>query len=107
MKVLVLNSGSSSIKFQLFETATWSAIAFGAVSRIGEEEGELRYTWTDPAGQSQTGQARASIPSHQDGIDRIIAALRAGGVLADLAELAAIGHRVVHGGEHFRQPAVV
>ena len=107
MKVLVLNSGSSSIKFQLFESATWRAIAAGAVSRIGEDEGEVSYRWTDAHGKESAGGERLAIPTHRDGIERIVAGLRAGGVLADLSELAAIGHRVVHGGERFQRPTLV
>ena len=107
MKVLVLNSGSSSIKFQLFEDTTWSAIASGAVSRIGEDEGEVSYKWTDLQGNRHSGEEDMAIPNHRDGIERIVAGLRASGVLADLSELAAIGHRVVHGGERFHRPTVV
>jgi len=106
-KVLVLNSGSSSIKFQLFECAHWGAIAAGAVARIGEDEGEISYRWTDAQGSECTGAESRPIPNHRDGIERIVASLRAGGALADLSELAAIGHRVVHGGERFQRPTVV
>lgn len=107
MKILVLNSGSSSIKFQLFAGSRWQVIASGAVSRIGEVEGEFKCTWTDAHGKEQRASECLAILSHLDGIDHIIAGLRAGGVLADLSELTAIGHRVVHGGEHFHRPTVV
>ena len=107
MKVLVLNSGSSSIKFQLFDSDGWRPLASGAVSRIGEPEGEIRAKWLDGEGRQQSREERLPIPDHQDGIDRIITGLRRGGVLADLSELAAIGHRVVHGGERFHSPTVV
>ena len=107
MKVLVLNSGSSSIKFQLFEGVTWTAIAAGAVSRIGEAMGEVAYQWTDGQGHGQSGREDLAIPAHRDGIERIVTGLRRSGVLADLSELAAIGHRVVHGGERFQRPTVV
>ncbi len=107
MKVLVLNSGSSSIKFQLFETDDWHTVASGAVSRIGEAQGEIRRRWRDPDGREQSCEERASIPNHHSGIDRIIGGLRQSGVLTDVAELAAIGHRVVHGGERFHRPTVV
>jgi acetate kinase len=107
VKILVLNSGSSSIKFQLFDSEAWRPLASGAVSRIGEAEGEIRAKWLDVEGREQSREDRLPIPNHQDGIDRIIAGLRRSGVLADLSELAAIGHRVVHGGERFRSPTVV
>ena len=107
MKVLVLNSGSSSIKFQLFDSAGWRPLASGSVTRIGEADGEIRAKWLDGEGRQQTREDHLPITSHQDGIDRIIAGLRQSGVLADLSELAAIGHRVVHGGERFQAPTVV
>jgi acetate kinase len=107
MKILVLNSGSSSIKFQLFASDGWLPLASGAVSRIGEAQGEIRAKWLDEQGLEQSRGDCLPIPNHQEGIDRIIAGLRASGVLADLSELAAIGHRVVHGGERFHSPTVV
>jgi acetate kinase len=107
VKVLVLNSGSSSIKFQLFDSDGWQPLASGAVSRIGEAEGEIWAKWLDGEGRAQAQDDRLPIPSQQEGIDRIIAGLRQNGVLADLSELAAIGHRVVHGGERFHSPTVV
>ncbi|HYN78839.1 MAG TPA: acetate kinase [Lamprocystis sp. (in: g-proteobacteria)] len=107
MKVLVLNCGSSSIKFQLFASATWTAIAAGAVSQIGEAQGAVTLTWRGAQGQEQAAREALVIATHRAGIDLIIARLGTAGVLADVAELAAIGHRVVHGGEHFQCPTVV
>lgn len=107
MKVLVLNSGSSSIKFQLFDSAGWRSLASGSVSRIGETEGEIRTQWLDAGGHQEIQDDHIPIPNHQGGIDRIIEGLRRGGMLTDLSELTAIGHRVVHGGERFRSPTVV
>ena len=107
MKVLVLNSGSSSLKYQLFDCDDWRALASGLVARIGEADGELRLTWLDAAGAPQTQQETLPIPSHEVGIDHIISSLRASGALADVAELVAIGHRVVHGGPNFRHQMIV
>jgi acetate kinase len=107
MKVLVLNSGSSSIKFQLFLSDGWRVLASGSVSRIGEASGEITRRWLDADGNTQSSEERLAIPDHRDGIDRIIAGLRGSGVLTDLGELAAIGHRVVHGGEGFSLPTLV
>jgi len=107
MKVLVINSGSSSIKYQLFRSEDWVAIASGSVSRIGEPEGEIKGEWLDGTGERRSNLSVLPISSHQDGIDRIIGALRESGVLSDVGELTAIGHRVVHGGESFQRPIVV
>lgn len=107
MKVLVLNSGSSSVKYQLFRSDDWVAIASGMVARIGETEGEIKMSWVDSSGQVQTSQENCPIPAHQEGIDHIIDCLRAQEVLTDVRELSAIGHRVVHGGAHFKHPVIV
>lgn len=107
MKVLVLNSGSSSIKFQLFAADAWRVLASGSVARIGEASGEIRLQWLDAQGRDRGSEAELPIANHRDGIERIMAGLHAGGVLADLGELAAIGHRVVHGGERFSAPTLV
>ncbi|MBK1644709.1 acetate kinase [Thiocapsa imhoffii] len=107
MKVLVLNSGSSSIKYQLFETHDWAVRAHGAVARIGEALSEFKESWVDADGTRQTQHVERAIPSHRAGIDHIIASLRTNRVIGDISELAAIGHRVVHGGEHFKSPTIV
>ncbi|MFP4063082.1 MAG: acetate/propionate family kinase [Halochromatium sp.] len=107
MKILVLNSGSSSIKFQLFRSDDWSVPAAGAVTRIGEPEAVLRCHWTDARGNAQTLEERAEMRDHQQGLQRIAGALARSGALADPAELLAVGHRVVHGGEAFHAPTVV
>ncbi|QIK37682.1 acetate kinase [Caldichromatium japonicum] len=107
MKILVLNSGSSSIKYRLFRVEDWLVLAGGIVGRIGEPQGEFRFNWTDAVGLARTIQADEPIPSHQEGLGRLIYALRAQGLLAEVAEIAAIGHRVVHGGDHFSAPALI
>ncbi|MBN2885090.1 MAG: acetate kinase [Chromatiaceae bacterium] len=107
MKVLVLNSGSSSIKYQLFRVEDWSAIAFGLVARIGESEGELRLGWLDAEGEPREERATRAVADHGSGIDQILAALRDQGALGAVEELAAIGHRVVHGGPDFSAPVVI
>jgi len=107
MKVLVLNSGSSSIKFQLFHTADWRALASGAVTRIGEEEGGIAYRWMDADGGRRSEQLSLEIPSHREGLERVVGELQRSGALADLAELVAVGHRVVHGGEAFHAPTLI
>jgi acetate kinase len=107
MKVLVLNAGSSSIKFQLFEIGGWSVIASGNISRIGEDDALLHFRWQDAGGQSQARDAQHPIASHHAALEQIVAHLRDSGALADLAELKAVGHRVVHGGEAFHLPTLI
>jgi acetate kinase len=107
MKVLVLNAGSSSIKYQLFASDDWRVPASGSVSRIGEAQSELRGTWIDPDGQRASCRLRLPVPDHGAGLERIVAHLRASGALEDAGEPGAVGHRVVHGGELFQRPTRV
>jgi acetate kinase len=100
--VLVLNSGSSSMKYQVIDVDSGEMRAKGLVERIGEREGAARHT--EPQGeQTWTG----SIPDHAAALE--IAdelASRRGERLTELG-LLAVGHRVVHGGSVFREPVVV
>jgi len=107
MKVLVLNSGSSSIKYQLFQTDDWRVLAAGAVSRIGEAQGEIKGRWRDDQCQERDFALALTIANHREGLELIQARLRSAGVLAALGELVAVGHRVVHGGEAFQRPTRV
>lgn len=107
MKVLVLNSGSSSIKFQLFRSDDWRVLASGAVARIGEALGEFKGQWRDDLDRVQGFTVHLPIPDHREGLEHIAARLRESGVLGDISELGAVGHRVVHGGEAFQRPTRV
>lgn len=107
MKILVLNSGSSSIKYQLFSDTDWSVAASGTVTRIGEAQGQIMRGWTNAAGGSESSHAACAVPSHRAGLEHIVQGLRDSGSLTDLAELRTVGHRVVHGGEAFHMPTLV
>ena len=107
MKVMVLNAGSSSIKYKLYRTDTWRSVASGTLTRIGEPMGELKCRWVGEDGEEQGRSEALPIPNHRVGLDRVVKGLTRNGVLADASELAAIGHRVVHGGEHFRSATLV
>ncbi|WPL18844.1 Acetate kinase [Thiorhodovibrio winogradskyi] len=107
MKVLVLNAGSSSIKFQLFEIAGWSVVASGSISRIGEEDALLNLRWIEDGGQSRQLDQHHPIVNHHVALEQIVAHLRDTGALTKQAELKAVGHRVVHGGEAFHLPTVI
>lgn len=105
MKVLVLNSGSSSIKYQLFDTEKQMAIARGIAERIGLRGAML--SQTDEKGERAT--LAGEIIDHQQAIQYIIALLidPDRGVIKDIQEVDAIGHRVVHGGEKFAKSVAV
>jgi acetate kinase len=104
VKVLVLNSGSSSIKYQLFEMSDRSPLATGIVAQIGEAESELRQRSASPDGPREMVR-KLSIRDHREGFDQILAALAEGEV--DTGDLFGIGHRVVHGGEELREPTLI
>lgn len=96
MKILVLNCGSSSLKYQLFDMEHESVLAKGLVERIGID-GRIKHT----KGTDEPVVDEHSIPDHTVAIKDVIAKLLDPkvGVLKDLSELGAVGHRVVHGGE--------
>jgi acetate kinase len=104
MKILVINSGSSSIKFQLLETSSQALICKGLVERIGKQDAILNYNnlrekfkWTRP------------ILNHQDGLKDVLKVMVDSeiGVLKNLQEIEAVGHRIVHGGEKIKNSVVL
>lgn len=87
MTILVINAGSSSIKYQLFDGQQASPLASGMIDRIGEPG--------------------AAVANHLQALEQVVGQLKASGALASLDQLTAIGHRVVHGGEQFSQPVLI
>ena len=107
MKVLVLNSGSSSIKYQLFDMRDESVLAAGSVEQIGEPGSHLSHSHRTPQGGMAKTVQTLPIADHRQGFALISSVLRETGALADTGELRGIGHRVVHGGEKFKEPTRV
>ena len=109
MKVLVINSGSSSIKFQLLDMTDESVLASGLVERIGEPEGLIKCELRPGTGNEEVIKIQEPVPNHQHGMRKAVDLLtdEEKGVIADRAEIGAVGHRVVHGGEEFHQPTLV
>lgn len=107
MVILVLNCGSSSIKYQVIdmETASSKLLAKGIVERIGLAEGDLVHK---PVGKEKF-ELRQPIPDHTTGISLVMEALTdpTHGVIASLDEVKAVGHRVAHGGEFFPASCLV
>ncbi|MBR3033133.1 MAG: acetate kinase [Clostridiales bacterium] len=104
MKILVINCGSSSCKFQLFETSTGDVLAKGNAERIGidgkltyKAPGKEDFVCTDP------------MPDHKVAVKMILNALvdKDHGVLADISEIKAVGHRVLHGGKYYSKSVIV
>ncbi|MEY8283975.1 acetate kinase [Lachnospiraceae bacterium 50-23] len=104
MNVLVINCGSSSLKFQLINSETEAVLAKGLCERIGID-GSLTY---QPEGGEKVKSDKA-MPTHTEAIQFVIDALTDGatGVVKSLDEIGAVGHRVVHGGEKFAKSVVI
>jgi acetate kinase len=104
MKVLVINCGSSSIKYKLFEMPKEELLAKGLLERIGKEDSRLlHYT------NIKEYKINKPVSNHKQGLKLIISTLTDEriGVVRDISEIKAVGHRVVHGGESFAQSTVV
>jgi acetate kinase len=102
MKILVLNAGSSSIKFQLIDSESEESLIRGRVEEIGHESSSVVYT-TDEVEEKSI----AKVKSHSDAIDIALKSIIKAGVIGDLKEIDAIGHRVVHGGERFKETQLI
>lgn len=105
MNVLVINCGSSSLKFQLIESDTEAVMGKGLCERIGIEGSRIVYT---PAGKDKI-TIESPMPGHTEAIKLVLDCLtdEANGVVKSLAEINAVGHRVVHGGEKFASSVLV
>ena len=104
MKVLVINCGSSSLKYQLIDSDTEEALAVGLCERIGIH-GRLNHT---PAGKEKV-VIEKDMPNHEVAVQMVLDELTDAdyGVIKDLSEIDAVGHRVVHGGEKFTSSVVI
>lgn len=107
MKILVLNSGSSSLKFQLFRRADLSVLASGLIEQIGGSTSAAKLSYIDSQNAQQELRQNHPLSDHRAAIQLMSEMLRNSGALVDTAELAGIGHRVVHGGEFFQQPVLI
>ena len=107
MKILVINSGSSSIKYRLFDMAAKTVLASGAVEQIGEAESHLTHYTRNGQGELDAIEKTAAVADHQAGFELIGTVLSESGALRDISDLSGIGHRVVHGGERFTQPTLI
>ncbi len=104
MKVLVINCGSSSLKYQLIDSETEAVLAKGLCERIGID-GRLTHT---PAGKDKI-VIEAPMPNHTAAVSLVLEQLTdaKNGVIKSLSEIGAVGHRVVHGGEKFASSVVI
>lgn len=105
MNILVINCGSSSLKFQLIDAETEKLIAKGLCERIGIEGSQMTYT---PTGGEKQKRA-VPMPDHKAAIKLVLEALTdpSFGAIRDLKEIGAVGHRIVHGGEKFAASTLI
>lgn len=103
MNILVINCGSSSFKYQLLDMADQSVLCSGLVERIGSGEGSLTHKKAPGSDAERKFTEQRSFPDHAAGMARVMEMLTGTetGVIKDLSEIAACGHRVVQGGEEF------
>lgn len=108
MKILVLNSGSSSLKYQLFEMPNETPLCSGLVDRIGLENSTLTHNF-HRNGDKVVFKIERSIEDHEEGLLAVTKLLvdPEKGVISEVDEVAAIGHRVVHGGEQFSSTTLI
>jgi len=103
----VINSGSSSIKYQLFDMSSKSVLAAGLLEQIGETASRLVHKTHDARGKMAEIVRTRAVENHRAGFELIGAAMTESGAMRDSGDLFGIGHRVVHGGEKFREPALI
>ena len=108
MKILVLNSGSSSIKYKLIDMDTRRPLSSGLVERIGQKEGCITHKFLRETGMEKHVET-CEIPNHTAGLRRVAELLTDPqvGVIADPSEIRAVGHRMVHGGEYITDTCLI
>ena len=107
MKILVINSGSSSIKYRLFDMANKTVLASGVMEQIGEAQSRLTHHTRNINGEMEEIINNEPVSDHQAGFQLIGVVMGEAGALKDTRELSGIGHRVVHGGEEFKEPTLI
>ena len=109
MKVLVINAGSSSCKYQLLEMDTETVLASGLAERIGQGMGKLTHKIAPDSDHEEKIVRESAFPTHVEAMELVISLLTdpEKGVIKDKSEIYAIGHRVLHGGESITETVKV
>lgn len=109
MIILVINTGSSSIKYQLFDMNNQKVLASGLAERIGEANSVLTHNKVTEKGKNLRKVIKRVIADHRQGLTRIVDLLvdPEYGTVKDKSEISAVGHRVVHGGEAFQSSTII
>ncbi|MFY0606564.1 MAG: acetate kinase [Cyclobacteriaceae bacterium] len=108
MKILVINTGSSSIKYVLFEMRGQQVISKGQVDRLGDSASNIVYSYFKN-GEEIKAKEEISIPNHVAGLEKIVSVLTDPkyDIIKDTSEVSAVGHRVVHGGEYYSGSTII
>ena len=106
MKVLVINAGSSSLKYQLINPETGEIFAIGLCDRIGIENSKLEY---EVPSKDFELELKEDLPTHKVALEKVLAAIlhTEHGVISSIDEIDAVGHRLVHGGEEFAHSTLI
>jgi acetate kinase len=109
MNIFVINSGSSSIKYQLFRLPAEQPLCSGLVERVGLEQPRIRHEVFSGGREQTIERTPEQLPDHRAGLAAVLALLTDVdmGVIRDPAEIEAVGHRVVHGGETFAATTII
>jgi acetate kinase len=109
VKILVVNTGSSSIKYKLFDVDGRRKMASGVAEKIGEKTSLVTHRVFEDDGTVRETRKKGRVADHREGMEAIVELLvdPEVGSIGDKAEITAVGHRVVHGGETFRQPTAI
>lgn len=104
MKILVINCGSSSLKYEIYKMPEQQSLGKGLIERIGQSEGVICQTYND-----RRYERRLAIPNHRIAFEQMMQALldKDNGILSDINEIYGIGHRVVHGGEQYSSSVII
>lgn len=105
MKILVLNCGSSSVKYKLIDSADKKVLAEGGVEKIGLPDSFIKFRLPDGSKETLT----VNMPDHKEAVKQVLNVLTdpKKGVISDFSEIGAVGHRVVHGMEYFNKSVVI
>jgi len=107
MRVIVVNSGSSSIKYETFDLRSLSAASKGLLERIGAKDSRLKHRWLGASGKWEEIVETRPIADHREGFSFILEVSGRSRSGSETPEIFGVGHRVVHGGEKFREPAII
>lgn len=103
MKILVLNSGSSSLKYQVIDMSNEKTVAEGICERIGTDDSEMTYK-----AHGNKTKVEHGMPTHKEAIDLVLKTLQGeNGVIKSIEEIDAVGHRVLHGAETFKDSVLI